>query len=46
LTLGVSIGAASAGQLADVLRHAYIPVVIAGIMAVLASIAVGFSRRR
>lgn len=45
LTLGVSIGAATAGQLADTLWHAFLPVIVAGVMAVLASIAVGLSEQ-
>lgn len=37
LTLGVSIGAASAGQLADDLVHAFYPLLAAGLLALLAT---------
>jgi len=46
LTLGVSIGAAIAGQLSDVLWHGYIPVLCAGVLALVAASFVGHGRPR
>lgn len=45
LTLGVSIGAAVAGQLADVLWRGFLPVIVAGGMALLAALLIALSRR-
>jgi MFS family permease len=46
LTLGVSIGAASTGQLADTLWLGFLPVIIAGAMALAAAVLIAVSRRR
>lgn len=46
LTLGVSIGAATAGQLADDLVQAFLPVVGAGVLALVATFLIGIGRRR
>lgn len=45
LTLGVSIGAAVAGQLADVLWRGFLPVIVAGGMALLAALLIALSGR-
>ena len=46
LTLGVSIGAAVSGQLADVPQRGFLPVIVAGALASIAGVLIGMARNR